>query len=76
MLQGWEKSVAESEVVRAIEQLKIAFIADRVVLGGGNAKLIEELPDGVELGHNRNVYPGGCGSGKRKPKASAAWRII
>ena len=47
------------ETTRAIEQLKISFIADRVVLGGGNAKLIEELPEGVELGHNRNVYPGG-----------------
>jgi polyphosphate glucokinase len=47
------------EATRAIEQLKIAFIADQVALGGGNAKLIEELPEGVVLGHNRNVYPGG-----------------
>ncbi len=47
------------EVTRAITQLKIAFIADQVVLGGGNAKLIEELPEGVILGHNRNAYPGG-----------------
>jgi hypothetical protein len=30
------------------------------MLGGGNSKLIEELPDGVELGHNRNAYAGGC----------------
>ena len=47
------------EALRALVQLKIACIADRIVLGGGNAKLVEELPAGVELGHNRNVYPGG-----------------
>ena len=54
------KKTWRKETARAIEQLKIAFIADRVVLGGGNAKLLEEeLPKNVELGHNRNVYPGG-----------------
>jgi len=30
-----------------------------VVLGGGNAKQFETLPEGFELGHNRNVYLGG-----------------
>ena len=58
--------------MRAIKLLKQAFIADYVVLGGGNAKVIENLPDGVELGHNRNAYPGGCPalgnqSGKQAP---------
>ncbi len=72
------KKAWRMEARRAIEQLKIAFIADRVVLGGGNAKLLEdELPKNVELGHNRNVYPGGCrlwetdATGK-----SAKWRFI
>ncbi|HEX3818584.1 MAG TPA: ROK family protein [Chthoniobacterales bacterium] len=58
-LERLGKKTWRKETTRAIEQLKISFIADRVVLGGGNAKLIEELPEGVELGHNRNVYPGG-----------------
>ncbi len=49
----------QRETSRAIRLLKQAFIADYVTLGGGNAKLIEKLPEGVELGHNRNVYPGG-----------------
>ena len=49
----------QRESLRALKLLKQAFIADYVVLGGGNAKLIEKLPDGFELGHNRNVYPGG-----------------
>jgi hypothetical protein len=39
--------------------LKKALIADYVILGGGNAKLVEKLPEGFERGHNRNAYPGG-----------------
>ena len=48
------------EVLRAVPAMKKAFIADHVVLGGGNAKCIEKLPKGVELGHNRNAYLGGA----------------
>lgn len=50
----------QREVSFAVQQLKVALIADYVVLGGGNAKLLDELPAGVELGHNRNAYLGGC----------------
>jgi polyphosphate glucokinase len=39
--------------------LKHAVMADYVVIGGGNAKEIEELPDGVRRGHNRTVVEGG-----------------
>jgi hypothetical protein len=53
--KNWQK-----EVNKVLKQLKLALIADYIVLGGGNSKLIEELPDGVELGHNRNAYAGGC----------------
>ncbi|MBV9009592.1 MAG: ROK family protein [Verrucomicrobia bacterium] len=42
-----------------LQQMRIAFIADYVVLGGGNAKLIPRLPEGIEPGHNRNVFRGG-----------------
>ena len=35
------------------------MMADYVVLGGGNVKEIEELPDGVRRGHNRTVVEGG-----------------
>ncbi|MEO6870858.1 MAG: ROK family protein [Chthoniobacterales bacterium] len=70
--KAWRK-----EAVRAIEQLKIAFIADRIVLGGGNAKLVEELPDGLELGHNRNVYPGGVRLWEtEKDGKTPKWRIL
>lgn len=47
------------EMANIIARLKSAMIADYVVLGGGNAKVLEKLPDSAELGHNRNVYLGG-----------------
>lgn len=50
----------QREAVAAMTQLKIAFIADYAVIGGGNAKLLGDLPEGFELGHNRNAYLGGC----------------
>ncbi len=46
-------------VYRVIEQLKDALQADYVVLGGGNARLLDELPDGVRLGDNANAFIGG-----------------
>jgi hypothetical protein len=53
--KNWQK-----EVNKVLKQLKLALIADYIMLGGGNSKLIEELPNGVDLGHNRNAYAGGC----------------
>jgi len=49
----------EREVQRVVAGFKQAFIADYVVLGGGNAKRVEDLPRHVELGHNRNALKGG-----------------
>lgn len=61
----------------AIQHLKLAVIADYVVLGGGNARLIEQLPQGVELGHNRNVYPGGVRLWEDDAKTKRPrWRIM
>ncbi len=67
----------EREVMFAIKRLKLAFIADYVVLGGGNAKVLKKLPAGIELGHNRNAYLGGCRlwqtqAATRRPK----WNVI
>jgi len=36
-----------------------AFIADYIVVGGGNAKLLKELPPGARLGHNQTAFLGG-----------------
>ena len=39
--------------------LKDAFLADYVVLGGGNAKKLKDLPEGCRRGSNPNAYFGG-----------------
>jgi hypothetical protein len=65
------------EVRHAVRQLKKSFIADYVVLGGGNAKRFKTLPKGVELGHNRNAYLGGIRLWENNPRTrKAKWRII
>jgi hypothetical protein len=67
----------QRQTVWAIKLLKQAVIADYVVLGGGNAKLIEKLPDGFELGHNRNAYPGGVRLWETNPETNEPrWRIL
>ena len=49
----------QRDVQHALVQLKKALIADYVVLGGGNAKELNKIPKGIELGHNRNAFLGG-----------------
>jgi hypothetical protein len=49
----------QRDVQHALVQLKKSLIADYVVLGGGNAKELNEIPRGIELGHNRNAFLGG-----------------
>jgi hypothetical protein len=41
------------------KRLSAALEADYVVLGGGNAKLLRDLPRGVRLGTNRHAFLGG-----------------
>ncbi len=67
----------KGEVLYAVAQLKRSFIADYVVLGGGNAKRFKQFPKGIEPGQNENAYRGGIRlweneAGSRNPK----WRIL
>ena len=50
----WRRHVAD-----VVEQLEKALQADYVVLGGGNAKLLNRLPPGARLGDNANAFIGG-----------------
>jgi polyphosphate glucokinase len=50
----WQKAVVES-----VEQLRAALEPDYIVLGGGNAKRVNELPKNVRLGANDNAFLGG-----------------
>jgi hypothetical protein len=50
----WRKAVT-----RVVTALMHAFVADYVVIGGGNAKNVKELPPGARLGHNLTAFRGG-----------------
>jgi len=65
------------EVLRAVLLLKKSVVADYVVLGGGSAKKFDELPDGIELGHNRNAFRGGARLWQIDPRTRRAkWQIM
>jgi predicted NBD/HSP70 family sugar kinase len=49
----WQEAVLET-----IGHLTAALEPDYVVLGGGNAKRLDELPPGVRLGRNDNAFVG------------------
>jgi polyphosphate glucokinase len=50
----WRRAVAD-----VVAHLKMAFEADYVVLGGGNAARLRKLPPGTRRGDNRNAFVGG-----------------
>jgi hypothetical protein len=67
----------QNEVLRAVVLLKKSLIADYVVLGGGSAKKLDRLPEGVQLGHNRNAYLGGVRLWQTEPGARRTkWQIL
>jgi len=76
MKQLGEK-VWKREVLGAVLLLEKSLIADYVVLGGGNAKKIEDLPDSIELGHNRNAFLGGVRLWQTEPQTRRPkWNIV
>ena len=50
----WRASVTD-----IVDRLRAAFVADHVLLGGGNAKLMKKLPEATTLGANSNAIAGG-----------------
>jgi predicted NBD/HSP70 family sugar kinase len=50
----WRRDVAD-----VIETLRAALEPDYVVVGGGNADKLQELPEHVRLGDNENAFLGG-----------------
>jgi polyphosphate glucokinase len=76
----WRRAVAE-----AADALAAAFAADDVVLGGGNAKRLKDLPSGARLGRNRATFRGGFRlwglegpdlPDDGAPPAPADWRVL
>ena len=72
--KGWRK-----QVFGVVDRLVAALEPDDVVLGGGNAKILKELPPECRLGDNENAFKGGflmwadaSGSGSPKDQAGPA----
>ena len=52
--EAWCEAVKD-----AVSALTLAFMADYVVLGGGNAKKMKGLLPGIRMGHNLTAFRGG-----------------
>jgi predicted NBD/HSP70 family sugar kinase len=70
------KRAWSDEVLYAVAQLKISFIVDSVVLGGGLVNEMQHLPRGVERGDNRNAYLGGCRLWETDRAGKTRWQIL
>ena len=46
-------------VADVVKRLRVALEADYIVLGGGNVKLLKDLPEGARIGSNTNAFVGG-----------------
>ena len=58
-LQRLGKHRWRRHVAKVVELLSAAFLADYVVLGGGNVRHIKRLPKGARRGKNANAFTGG-----------------
>jgi polyphosphate glucokinase len=75
-MKTWVRAVTEITTA-----LRRAFATDYVVLGGGNAKLVEPLPDGARYGGNVDAFTGGFRLWEETVEphdrpASSAWRVV
>ena len=85
------KKLWRERVLELVPTLQRAFLADYVVLGGGNSRLVHEpLPPNVRLGHNLTAFRGGYrlwgiddvkthhvnGGKSSGPATAEAWRLL
>jgi polyphosphate glucokinase len=52
--EAWERAVTF-----AVDTLRHAFVADYVVIGGGNAKRLQKIPHDTGIGGNHDAFVGG-----------------
>jgi polyphosphate glucokinase len=60
----------EEALDRIVGILRMAFVTDYIVIGGGMGRRVEHLPAGARLGDNRNAFIGGLrlwGHGPGRP---------
>jgi polyphosphate glucokinase len=60
----WQKHVFD-----VVDRLVAALEPDDIVLGGGNAKILNELPPGCRVGDNANAFRGGFLMWEDAPKS-------
>jgi polyphosphate glucokinase len=65
----WRRHVAD-----VVERLKQALEPEYVVLGGGNARHIKDLPPDIRMGDNGNAFVGGSRLWDEQPSRSLAAR--
>ena len=53
------KKTWRKHVLQVVDLLRRAMVCDDLVLGGGNVRLLEELPAGTRLGGNSHAFKGG-----------------
>jgi predicted NBD/HSP70 family sugar kinase len=70
-LERLGKAKWRRHVEAVIGQLRSALEAEYVVVGGGNSKLLDKLPEGVRLGANANAFRGGLRLWNEYPQGSA-----
>lgn len=70
-LQRLGRKKWQEHVGKVVQQLRDAVQAEDVVLGGGNAKKLRELPPGTRLGENANAFVGGFRIWEEEPRARA-----
>ena len=58
-LQKLGKKKWRKTVEFAVKRLTSALLLDDVVIGGGNAKKLKQVPPGCRLGSNANAFLGG-----------------
>ncbi|MDE3106070.1 MAG: ROK family protein [Acidobacteriota bacterium] len=59
----WQRSVYD-----IAQRLRTAMVCDYVLMGGGNAKLLQKLPEGFILGANSNAIDGGIKLWEQLPR--------
>ena len=68
---GWRAAVFD-----AAEQLRAAVAAEYVMLGGGNVRLVGDLPPGFRRGSNDHAFEGGFRLWADAPHVPAAWSPV
>jgi polyphosphate glucokinase len=62
--KNWRRHVAD-----VVERLQKALEPEYVVLGGGNARRIKDLPPDTRMGDNRNAFVGGSRLWEKKAQS-------